>query len=143
MYKGTGTHTYIHMCIHTHVHTHIGTYMYIMNCFYSRKEKYQEVRFPCPHLCNSSAGVWHHVVLLLQAKGLRGKSKATLFLDGQALGTPQKVCNMECRRYPSDFTYFLSWSPINSCHIYTCCLQPQLQSLRSFPQRPAPTSSMH
>ena len=62
--------------------------------FCSRKEKYQELQFPCPQLCHTSAGVWHHVVLQIQAKGLRGKAKATLFMDGQPLGSTQKVC--EC-----------------------------------------------
>lgn len=56
-----------------------------------RKEKSLEVSFECPQLCQSSQGMWHHVVIVIQAKGLRGKSKATLFLDGKPMGLPQKV----------------------------------------------------
>lgn len=53
----------------------------------SRKEKHLEVSFPCPQLCQPSQGVWHHIVLMVHTKGLRGRCRATLFLDGKPTAT--------------------------------------------------------
>ena len=38
--------------------------------------------------------MWHHVVVVIQAKGLRGKAKVSLFVDGKPTGAPQKVKNL-------------------------------------------------
>ena len=42
--------------------------------------------------------MWHHVVVVIQAKGLRGKAKVSLFVDGKPTGAPQKVREGERRR---------------------------------------------
>ncbi|XP_019848853.1 PREDICTED: WD repeat and FYVE domain-containing protein 3-like isoform X2 [Amphimedon queenslandica] len=56
-----------------------------------RKEKNLEVSFDVPQLCHASQGMWHHVLITVQAKGLRGKAKALVYVDGKAVGSSQKL----------------------------------------------------
>ena len=66
--------------------------IYTCICFlYYRKEKNLEVSFDVPQLCHPSQGMWHHLLVTIQAKGLRGKAKANVYVDGKSVGNSQKV----------------------------------------------------